>query len=336
MTRADITVRGAGVWGLAIAWELAQRGARVQVVDPAPGSGASAGLVGALSPYAPAGWNAVKAFQRDSLLAAAGFWAGVEAASGLSTGYARTGRLVPVTDLPRALAQGEAAARHWAPHAAWAVTASPDWLAPGGPVVHDTLAARLNPRETLAALTAALRGAGVKVAPEGSGAGTVIHATGVTGLEAAGLGRGVKGQALLLAHAAPDRPQVFADGLHIVPHADGTTAVGSTSEIAWDDPTATDAQLDALRARAVALVPELAGAPVVARWAALRPRADTRQPVLGPWPGRPGHILANGAFKIGFGLAPGVARVIADLALTGRADIPGAFLPSSSPKYPGG
>jgi glycine/D-amino acid oxidase-like deaminating enzyme len=44
--------------------------------------------------------------------------------------------------------------------------------------------------------------------------------------------------------------------------------------------------------------------------------------MLGPWPGRPGQFVANGGFKIGFGLAPGVARVMADLVLEGRDGIP--------------
>jgi glycine/D-amino acid oxidase-like deaminating enzyme len=47
--------------------------------------------------------------------------------------------------------------------------------------------------------------------------------------------------------------------------------------------------------------------------------------MLGPWPGRPGHLVANGGFKIGFGMAPAVARMIADLALEGRDTIPSDF-----------
>ena len=35
------------------------------------------------------------------------------------------------------------------------------------------------------------------------------------------------------------------------------------------------------------------------RWAGLRPRARSRAPMLGAWPGRPGHFIANGGFKIG-------------------------------------
>jgi glycine oxidase len=101
--------------------------------------------------------------------------------------------------------------------------------------------------------------------------------------------------------------------------------VGSTSETSWttDGP---DAQLDALLEKAVAAVPSLAGAEVVARWAGVRPRASSRAPVLGAWPGRPGHFVANGGFKIGFGMAPKVAEVMADLVLDGCNTIPPAFL----------
>jgi glycine oxidase len=44
------------------------------------------------------------------------------------------------------------------------------------------------------------------------------------------IGAGVKGQAAVLQCDLSGMPQVYADGLHIVPHADGTVAVGSTSE----------------------------------------------------------------------------------------------------------
>jgi glycine oxidase len=47
--------------------------------------------------------------------------------------------------------------------------------------------------------------------------------------------------------------------------------------------------------------------------------------MLGPWPGRPGHFIANGGFKIGFGVAPKVAEVMADFILDGRDTIPDDF-----------
>jgi glycine/D-amino acid oxidase-like deaminating enzyme len=47
--------------------------------------------------------------------------------------------------------------------------------------------------------------------------------------------------------------------------------------------------------------------------------------MLGPWPGRPGHFVANGGFKIGFGVAPKVAETLAELILEGRDEIPAGF-----------
>jgi glycine oxidase len=138
-------------------------------------------------------------------------------------------------------------------------------------------------------------------------------------------GGGVKGQAMVLRFAAEGLAQLFVDGLHIVPHADGTVAIGSTSENQWADAGATDEQLDGLLTRAIAAVPALAGAEVLERWAGLRPRASSRAPVMGAWPGRAGHYVANGGFKIGFGMAPLVAEVMADLLLEGRDSIPAAF-----------
>ena len=91
---ADITVRGAGIFGLSIAWACAQRGAKGQGADPSgAGAGSSGGLVGALAPHVPENWNAKKAFQLDSLLMSARFWTEVETAGGVSAGYGRTGRL---------------------------------------------------------------------------------------------------------------------------------------------------------------------------------------------------------------------------------------------------
>ena len=139
------------------------------------------------------------------------------------------------------------------------------------------------------------------------------------------MGAGVKGQALLLRHDARDLPQLFADALHIVPHADGTTAIGSTSENDWQDPSATDAQLDDILTRARAALPVLNEAKVLDRWAGIRPRARSRAPMLGPWPGRPGHFIANSGFKIGFGMAPKIAVTLVDLILNGQDNIPQGF-----------
>ncbi len=341
----DVTVRGAGIFGLSIAWTCARRGAAVRVVDPhGPGAGSSGGLVGALAPHVPENWNDKKAFQLDSLLMAETFWADVEATGGVSPGYARTGRLQPVADetalaLARQRAQG--AETLWRGLADWRVVEAAKlggWTPPSptGYVIHDTLSARMHPRRACAALAAGLRVLGIEITTEAPDAGRVVQATGHAGLAdlntALGrtVGSGVKGQAALLRFDTHDTPQIFADGVHIVPHTDGTLAVGSTSERDWDDPTATDAALDAVIDRAVAAMPVLHGAQVIERWAGIRPRTRSRAPMLGAHPLYPGQFIANGGFKIGFGMAPKVAEVMADLLLEELDTIPDGFRPEAS------
>ncbi|WP_246039924.1 NAD(P)/FAD-dependent oxidoreductase [Sulfitobacter sabulilitoris] len=337
---ADITVRGAGIFGLSIAWACVRRGARVRLIDPhGAGAGSSGGIVGALAPHVPENWNPKKAFQLDSLLMASEFWAEVEAAGGGDAGYARSGRIQAIADdAALALARRRAVTAQdlWQGRADWRVIpATGDaWSLPSasGMIVHDTLSARIHPRRACDALVLALRSRGVEVVAEGADRGPTIWATGVQGLRALGEGRsrivgaGVKGQAAVLDFAAPpDAPQLFVDGLHVIPHADGTVAIGSTSERDYDAPATTDAKLDEVLARARAAVPVLRDAPVIARWAGVRPRARSRAPMLGAWPARPGHYIANGGFKIGFGMAPKVAQVMADLLLEDRDTIPEGF-----------
>jgi glycine/D-amino acid oxidase-like deaminating enzyme len=338
MTTPDITVRGAGVFGLSIAWALVKRGAQVRVIDPnGIGAGASGGVVGALAPHVPEQWNTKKAFQLESLWMAQDWWRAVEDYAAIPSGYGRTGRLQPLADEKAvALAQNRAqsAAALWPTGAEWRVIpASGDWHppSPSGWMVKDTLTARIHPMQAVQCLATAIRAKGGEIATEGENLGQTVWATGFAGLQhltdslGQNMGGGEKGQAAVLAFSQPDAPQIFVDGLHIIPHSNGTTAIGSTSEKTWDDPTSTDAQLDTLIARARAVCPALADARVLQRWAGLRPRSKSRAPILGLWPDRPGHYIANGGFKIGFGMAPKIAETMADLILDNVETIPEAF-----------
>ncbi|MGB3316826.1 MAG: FAD-dependent oxidoreductase [Albidovulum sp.] len=349
MAIVDVTVMGGGIFGLAIAWDCVRRGARVSLYErDRIGAGSSGGIVGALAPHVPEQWNPKKAFQLESLLMAEGFWREVAEVSGIDPGYARLGRVQPLADTAAvALARGRAdgAAALWQGRAEWRVVPARDdgWApeSPSGWLIQDTLSARLHPRQAATALVAAIRAKDGVVTEAASGPpagvfenrrnGTVVWATGVAGLtELSGdLGRtvgvGVKGQAALFRCDARDQPQLFVEGLHIVPHGDGTVAVGSTSERSYDAVDTTDTQLDALIDRARTACSALRDAPVIERWAGLRPRAKSRTPMLGEWPGRPGHFVANGGFKIGFGMAPKVAQVMADLVLDGCDVIPDGF-----------
>ncbi|GHF04835.1 oxidoreductase [Aliiroseovarius zhejiangensis] len=340
MAIVDVTIYGAGIFGLSVAWSCVKRGAKVRVIDPhGVGAGSSGGLVGALAPHVPERWNAKKAFQFDSLIMAEEYWAEVEAVSGLSSGYGRTGRLQPIADdrlLTLAHERQAEAATLWQGKAVWEVlpaTDFPGWApdSPTGYLIHDTLTARMNPRLAAQALASAVQAKGGEIQTAGREEGYVVWATGWQGLLALSqelgkpVGNGVKGQSALLRHDAATLPQIFADALHIIPHANGTVAIGSTSEREFDDPTGCDAAIEDVIARARAACPAIADAPVIDRWAGVRPRAKSRAPMLGRYPGRPGHFIANGGFKIGFGMGPKVGEVMADLVLDGCDTIPEEF-----------
>ncbi|MEM9779547.1 MAG: FAD-binding oxidoreductase [Pseudomonadota bacterium] len=354
-TKPDVLVVGAGIFGLSVAWAAHYRGLRVRVLEADRiASGASGGVVGALSPHVPDQWNPKKQFQFEALSTAARHWAEVDRISGLTSGYGRTGRLMP---LPSAEAAGRAAARaadatqNWGTVARWETVAGHSLIAPAQAphgLIHETLSARLFPRAACLSLAQALRELGVEISEHTQitrvaqgrvetsagpiAADQIVLAAGVPGfalmapLLGQSTGVGVKGQAALLKAALPpDTPIFFHDGLYVIPHAEGMVAVGSTSENRFDDATTTDQQLDTLLARAAVLCPALTGAEVIQRWAGVRPKARRRDPMLGPVPGHPGVFAATGAFKIGFGIAHKVGESLADM-LTGQPpDLPPSF-----------
>lgn len=341
MATIDVTVMGAGVFGLSVAYACARRGAKVRVIDPnGVASGASGGIVGALAPHVPEKWSEKKAFQLESLLMQADFWAGVTERSGLATGYERAGRLQPLADAAAiVLAQERAvnAQTLWESRAVWEVVQAGDtpWSppSPSGMLVRDTLTALIHPRAATKALAEAFRSLGGEIVSDGPAGGRVVWATGWRGLEEMTaqhtrlVGAGAKGQGALLKFDAVGLPQLFAETLHIVPHFDGTVAIGSTTERYFDAPFETDDLLEDVIAKARLLFPVLADAPVVERWAGVRPRSRSRAPMLGVHPFRAGEFVANGGFKIGFGMAPKMGEVMADLVLEGRDTIPDDFRP---------
>ena len=344
MATVDVTVRGAGAFGLAVGFACARRGAAVRVIDPhGVAAGASGGLVGALAPHVPENWNDKKAFQFDSLMMADAFWQEVSDIAGKDVGYARLGRLQPLADdsaVALARQRSETARDLWQGRAIWEVIDAPDtpWTPQSatGLLIHDTLTARIHPRRATHALAAAITALGGEVTTSGTDEGAVVWATGWQGLAALTaqhsrlVGNGIKGQAALMQFDARDRPQLFADALHIVPHNDGTVAIGSTSEREFDDPTSTDSQLDDIISRAIKAFPVLENAPVIERWAGVRPRARSRAPMIGGHPFRAGEFIANGGFKIGFGMVPKVGAVMADLILDGHDTIPTGFRAQAS------
>lgn len=343
MAVTDVEIFGAGIFGLSIAYACLKRGATARVVERrAVGGGASGGFVGALAPHVPENWDEKKEFQLKSLAMSESFWKEVDGMSGGGSGYKRSGRVQPlvqqtVRDLTPS--RSEAAKTLWRGVAAWEgldENPCPGWCpeSPIGHWVRDTLSARINPRgacESLAGAIASLGGEIITGAAEGRGARGAVLATGHEGLAELGselgreMGIGVKGQALLLKLDAGDLPQVFFDGVHIVPHGNGTVAVGSTDERVFDSGHETDEKLDSLFQKAAGFCPALGSAEILERWAGVRARSNMRSPLLGAHPEKPGAFVANGGFKIGLGVAPLVGEVMADLALEGVDNIPASF-----------
>lgn len=245
---------------------------------------------------------------------------------------------------------------------AWSVldhSPHPEWLSPdAGPsgIAFDTLAARIAPRGLLAALRAALDQSrtvqrrwnidamtlagdhAVLANGERIGFGHCIVAAGHQSfalLDDLGpaparrpqpLGSAVKGQAAILkADVDPDLPVIFLNGLYVVAHEGGHVAIGSTSENRFDEPFSTDRLLDDLIARARQLSPAIAVAPVIERWAGLRPKAIDRDPMVGPHPDFPRISALTGGFKVSFGIAHRLADAVLSGISGAAVDLPSSF-----------
>lgn len=314
------------------------------------GQGASGGLLGALMPHMPDKWNAKKQFQFDALVSLEAEILDLQEQTGLSAGYRRSGRLIP---LPKphlrqiALGHSADAETHWRQSGRqfhWHVLDKPpvnDWIDANDSAgfVYDTLAGRVAPRSLIAMLSAFLRASrhvrilenvalesvdlGQRVAKCGTGTiafGYCIVAAGYQSFPLLAeltrdltkpLGQPVKGQAALLkADIDPSLPTIFRDGLYVVAHEGGHVAVGSTSENRFEAPFTTDDQLDALLVAAETLVPALRGAEVLERWAGLRPKAIDRDPMVGAHPDCDRLLALTGGFKVSFGIAHRLAEAV--------------------------
>ncbi|GAA3084859.1 FAD-binding oxidoreductase [Rhizobium viscosum] len=364
----DLLIVGGGIMGLWAAVHAERRGIKTLLADAGHlGSGASGGLLGALMPHMPDRWSEKKQFQFDALVSLEAEIAAIEEATGLSAGYRRSGRLIP---LPKphlrkiALGHSADAEVHWKAGERrfhWHVLDRPPgegWIDPAAGesgFVHDTLAARVAPRSLIAALKAFLREARHVRVSEQTEIADLDPARGTASLDggtiffgrcilAAGyrsfpflekltpglqkpLGQAVKGQAALLAaDIDPGLPTIFRDGLYVVAHEGGHVAVGSTSENSFADPFSTDEQLDALIEAARDMVPALRDAPVIERWAGLRPKAIDRDPMVGAHPENHNLIALTGGFKVSFGLAHRLAEAAICIASDANAEF---LLPES-------
>ncbi|MBL4732397.1 MAG: FAD-binding oxidoreductase [Rhizobiaceae bacterium] len=132
--------------------------------------------------------------------------------------------------------------------------------------------------------------------------------------EGKSIGRGVKGQAVLLQYEHDDTlPIVYHDRSYVVPHANNLVAIGSTSQGIWEgDPHAFDEGNMSFYENALKLVPSLADAPIIGKWAGVRPRNTLEDRGTDPYyeavPGVDGLFAVIGGFKITLGIGHEITK----------------------------
>jgi glycine oxidase len=311
-----VHVLGAGIVGLACADELVARGHDVAVVDPAPGSGASAVAAGMLSPGGEA-WHGEPDLHRLGA-ASARLWPAYAARLGvplhdhgtLVVGHDAADRL----DVERQAEVLEALGVD----AAVLTSAQVRRLEPGlgrvsGGLVLDDRA--VDPRAAVAALLRRL-GERVHARPRLEDADAVVVATG-SRLPApwTTLVRGVRGEVVRL--RTDDRPRhvvrgwVGGEPVYVVPRPGGEVVVGATVEEHDVEPVPTAGGVLRLLRAARVLLPSLDRAAVLGCEARDRPAAADHLPLVGPTRD-PRTFLAAGHFRHGVLLAPLTAQLLAD------------------------
>ncbi|CAN5298387.1 FAD-dependent oxidoreductase [soil metagenome] len=300
--RARVAVAGAGAMGSAVALALARAGLDVTVFDPRPlGDNASGVAAGMLAPVAETLFDPLSSAHLALLRRARDLWpAFVEGldlpilreglrVEGDAAGLATVAARLEALDAPFERQDGS-------------LFSTEDW--------------RIEARPALAALSAAVQALGARLQPRAftpddlPAFSAVVLATGPAD---AGLApelvalTPVKGQLLRADRGPATGPVIRGDGVYICPGE--SPAIGATMEVGRDDLDIDTVATEGLRAAAIRLRPELAGA-VMTTEVGVRATTPDGLPLVG-WSATPGVMLAVGARRNGWLLAPLVAGLVA-------------------------
>ncbi len=351
----DVIVVGAGLIGLAIAFELAERGASVRIYERGePGRAASWAGAGMLAPYTERIRNeALLDLCAASLAEYPAFVERILAASGIDASLQLDGVIYVAFESDGLQALREQAKALTARHVesrmldrSETLRAAP-WLRGG--VLGALLKSgegRVDNRRLGRALAVACEARGAHIEHSSSitvecdarrvlgvrtdrgfvGAGAVVNACGAWAAQLAGVPRAcvppiepVKGQMIALATPVGFvRRATWVPGAYLVPRDDGRLLVGATSEASGFDERVTAHGVHELLHASLGAAPALAGFSLTESWAGLRPGTPDGLPFLGPAP-LDGLFLATGHYRNGILLAPATARLIADAIETGAA-----------------
>ena len=106
---------------------------------------------------------------------------------------------------------------------------------------------------------------------------------------------------------------VSGHGYYVIPRNDGRILVGSTLEDVGFDKTVTENAFNALKSASLNLVPSLADWEVEHHWAGLRPGSPNGMPTISAVPESKGLFVNTGHYRNGLLLAPGSAKLMADI-----------------------
>jgi glycine oxidase len=364
--RAEIAVIGAGITGLAVAYELRKRGADVSLFDQAQAArGTSWASAGMLAPYKEAEADqALLRLGQYSLEHYPTFVQELREISGVDVWLRRDGHIELAFDASDAerLERMSIAIKNAGGRTS--ILSRQETLLCEPLVSRDVIFAlcrddegQVDNRRLGRALVAACQKLGVRIYTNVDGitlktngrrvlgissntgflgTRTVINAMGPWAGQLAGVPdsitvpvRPVKGQILALAmpsHAI--RRVIWAADIYLVPRQDGRLLVGATvEEVGYDTRVTAQGILNLLRC-ATRTAPALGNFAITETWAGLRPATHDARPYLGST-ALDGYLIAAGHYRNGILLAPATAMILADL-IEGRQtalDI-GAFSPT--------
>ncbi len=364
----DFLIIGGGVIGMMTAWQLAEAGHEVALVERGSCAGeatwAGGGTVSPLYPWRyPAPISQLASWSEGRY---ADLTAHLAEATGIDPEFRRKGLLyLDVEDETRAVDWARRVGKPLSRIDSYAVYAREPRLVDGlaGGLWMPTLGSLRNPRlgQALRARLEALPGValhehclverlvvergrigGVDTTAGRFTAGRVILCGGAwTGQLLAPLGislpvRPVKGQMMVFKTPTVTGSRqwlervVLRGGRYLIPRGDGRVLVGSTLEEVGFDKTPTPEARDSLYASAVSILPALAECEIEHHWSGLRPAAPDGMPFIGEIPGAAGLFVNAGHYRNGLVLAPAATRLLVD-ELLGRPPIldPAPFRPAA-------
>jgi glycine oxidase len=362
----NIIVVGAGVIGCATAYELARRGASVQIVDERSiGMGATQASAGMLAPYLETRDDSpLFGLTVRSLGLYDEFVARVESDSAMHVAYHRTGTLEVVTS-EAGLRDLHEMAELLGRHGVDSTLLDRDAVRKVEPCLsEDVVGGLLIEAHGFVSASALTRAASTAASRKGA---TFVEHSRVTRIArtnghidvetdrgrlcadavvlAAGSWSGsidvdtlvqrvpvdpIRGQLLQLAWSGPRlRRVIWSPFCYLVPWDDGTVLVGATVEHAGFEERTTVAGVRALLEGVCAIAPQARDAGFAGARAGLRPGTADNLPILGRSTIVPNLMYATGHYRNGVLLAPVTAQLVADTLLDNRTDADlAAFAPA--------